>query len=57
MREAFGLFKPQTCEVADEKVMIKTNANMDFWKRTYYGFQNNHAPALLIKTGYLTKKK
>lgn len=50
MKEAFWLFKPQTCEVSDEKVMIKTDPNTDFWQRTYYGFQNDNAPALLIKT-------
>lgn len=26
------------------------NASTDFWQRTYYGFQNDNAPALLMKT-------
>ena len=50
LKEVFWLFEPHTFEISDKKVMIKTEPNTDFWQRTYYGFQNDNAPALLIKT-------
>lgn len=31
-------------------IAIITEPETDFWQRTYYGFRNDNAPALLIKT-------
>lgn len=48
--EAEWIFKPENYSISDEKIVIKTEPGTDFWQRTYYGFQNNNAPALLVKT-------
>lgn len=36
--------------ITDERIEMVTDPNTDFWQRTYYGFQNDNAPALLMKT-------
>ncbi len=46
----FFINKPKEYEITKEKIVIKTEPKTDFWQRTYYGFQNDNAPALLIKT-------
>ncbi|AIY80028.1 DUF1349 domain-containing protein [Clostridium botulinum] len=48
--EASWIFEPKTYIISDEKIVIKTEPGTDFWQRTYYGFQNNNAPALLVST-------
>lgn len=48
--EAEWIFKPENYSISDEKIVIKTEPGTDFWQRTYYGFQNDNAPALLVKT-------
>ncbi|NFI95914.1 DUF1349 domain-containing protein [Clostridium botulinum] len=48
--EASWIFEPKTYTISDEKIVIKTEPRTDFWQRTYYGFQNNNAPALLVST-------
>ncbi|MDV2885007.1 DUF1349 domain-containing protein [Alkalihalophilus pseudofirmus] len=42
------IFKPKKFEVQDNNVAITTEPQTDFWQRTYYGFQNDNAPALLL---------
>ncbi len=42
------IFKPKQFEVKDGKVTITTEPYTDFWQRTYYGFQNDNGPALLL---------
>lgn len=32
----------------EQSLIIKTEPHTDFWQRTYYGFQNDNAPALLV---------
>ena len=44
------IYEPKEYHLSDEKLMIKTEPKTDFWQRTYYGFQNDNAPALLIHT-------
>ena len=44
------IYEPKEYNLSDEKLMIKTEPKTDFWQRTYYGFQNDNAPALLIHT-------
>lgn len=39
-----------TFSITDNKIEIVTEPNTDFWQRTYYGFRNDNAPALLMKT-------
>ncbi|MGL5567984.1 MAG: DUF1349 domain-containing protein, partial [Cetobacterium sp.] len=39
--------KPKHSKIESSKVSIITDPQTDFWQRTYYGFQNNNAPALL----------
>ena len=42
------LNKPSYYEVTDNSVEIITEPNTDFWQRSYYGFRNDNAPALLF---------
>lgn len=46
----FWVHEPEEYTITDGEIVIKTEAGTDFWQRTYYGFQNNNAPALLMKT-------
>lgn len=39
---------PQQFEVTNERLIIRTEPKTDFWQRTYYGFQNDNAPALMF---------
>jgi hypothetical protein len=41
------LYPPQKCQVENGRVSISTEPKTDFWQRTYYGFQNDNAPAFL----------
>lgn len=42
--------KPKQSVVTENAVEIITEPNTDLWQRTYYGFQNDSAPILQIKT-------
>ncbi len=44
------LYKPERCSVDNEKMIIYTDPQTDFWQRSYYGFQNDNAPAFLFET-------
>lgn len=44
------IHKPQKFLVEKDKIEIQTEPKTDFWQRTYYGFQNNNAPAILMGT-------
>ncbi|WP_026888478.1 DUF1349 domain-containing protein [Clostridium beijerinckii] len=37
-------------DLENQRIIIKTEPNTDFWQRTYYGFRNDNAPALLLET-------
>lgn len=43
--------EPTTHSVTDSEVRITTNPGTDFWQRTYYGFRNANAHALLWDEG------
>ncbi|WP_163853638.1 DUF1349 domain-containing protein [Paenibacillus elgii] len=45
----FWLNEPVSYSVREDKVIITTDPGTDFWQRTYYGFRNDNAPALLFK--------
>ena len=47
---ATWIYEPKEYSLSDGKLIIKTEPKTDFWQRTYYGFQNDNAPALLIPT-------
>jgi len=44
----FWIFEPKQYSISEEKITITTEPKTDFWQRTYYGFINDNAPALLI---------
>lgn len=42
--------KPQQAVVKADRVEILTEPGTDLWQRTYYGFRNDNAPVLQVKT-------
>ena len=42
--------KPSDFRMTDESVEIITDPGTDFWQRSYYGFRNDNAPALLFSS-------
>lgn len=46
----FWLRRPKECRIENDKVTIVTLPNTDLWQRTYYGFVNDNAPVLQIRT-------
>lgn len=44
------IFKPQKYQVSSCSVEIATEPETDFWQRSYYGFRNDNAPALLLES-------
>lgn len=44
------LNQPKNFEINSQCVKITTKPNTDFWQRTYYGFRNDNAPALLVES-------
>ena len=41
---------PKSFEISDLAVKIVTDPGTDFWQRSYYGFRNDNAPALLFES-------
>lgn len=39
--------EPKEYSILEDKITIVTEGKTDFWQRTYYGFRNDNAPALL----------
>ncbi|MFQ6861277.1 MAG: DUF1349 domain-containing protein [Beduini sp.] len=48
--ELFWIRKPDYVKIEDNKIEMTTLPKTDLWQRTYYGFQNDNAPLLQIKT-------
>ena len=46
----FWVHEPESYKIGDDRIVITTAPETDFWRRTYYGFCHDNAPALLIKT-------
>ncbi len=42
--------EPKRYDITDSLITIETEPNTDLWQRTYYGFQNDNAPVLQMKT-------
>ncbi|MBK1878966.1 DUF1349 domain-containing protein [Pelagicoccus mobilis] len=47
LKSAKWLNKPRSSEVKGTTVSITTEPGTDFWQRSFYGFRNDNAPALL----------
>lgn len=41
---------PKEYSLQENQIVIVTEPNTDLWQRTYYGFQNDNAPVLQMKT-------
>ncbi len=46
----FWIRQPQHFTITEEKIEIFTEPFTDLWQRTYYGFQNDNAPVLQMRT-------
>ncbi|MEI7848555.1 MAG: DUF1349 domain-containing protein [Chloroflexota bacterium] len=44
------IYPPRSFEISDQSVRIMTDPGTDFWQRSYYGFRNDNAPALLVES-------
>ena len=42
--------QPKLSEISKQSVKITTEPNTDFWQGTYYGFRNDNAHSLLLKS-------
>lgn len=48
--ELFWINEPRRHEAGEDRIIIQTDPGTDFWQRTYYGFRNDNAHALLTRT-------
>lgn len=48
--QPFWTRTPKHFSISHDKAEIETLPHTDLWQRTYYGFQNDNAPVLQIKT-------
>ncbi|MGL1891540.1 MAG: DUF1349 domain-containing protein [Spirochaetaceae bacterium] len=48
--KATWICEPQKYEITTEKVVITTEPETDLWQRSFYGFRNDNAPSLLVKS-------
>jgi len=46
----FWIRAPQNYHIQDTRIEITTEPGTDLWQRTYYGFRNDNAPALVMKS-------
>jgi len=46
----YWIREPKKHSITDSLITIVTEPNTDLWQRTYYGFQNDNAPVLQMKT-------
>ncbi len=50
VKKAYWINEPKGKSVSNDSITIITEPETDFWQRTYYGFHNDTAPALLLKS-------
>jgi len=50
LTRAHWLNKPARSVIAEDSLEIVTDPGTDFWQRSYYGFRNDNAPALLLES-------
>jgi regulation of enolase protein 1 (concanavalin A-like superfamily) len=48
--EAQWINPPKSYQINEESVRIETEPQTDFWQRSYCGFRNDNAPALLLES-------
>jgi len=41
--------RPKRSELQDDRLIIETEPETDLWQNTFYGFQNDNAPAFLME--------
>ena len=41
---------PKGYTIGEKEISIVTEPGTDLWQRTYYGFQNDNAPVLQMRT-------
>lgn len=46
----FWIREPKQYTVTDSLITIVSEPHTDLWQRTYYGFSNDNAPVLQMKT-------
>lgn len=46
----FWIREPKKYSIEDDKIVLITEENTDLWQKTYYGFQNDNAPVLQMKS-------
>ena len=51
LKAAEWINPPSQYEISENAVKLTTDPNTDLWQRSYYGFRNDNAPALLLKSG------
>lgn len=49
-KNLFWIREADRSDVTDDRITICTQPKTDLWQRTYYGFQNDNAPVLQMKT-------
>ena len=49
-KNLFWIREADRSDVTDDRIIIHTQPKTDLWQRTYYGFQNDSAPVLQMKT-------
>lgn len=49
-KNLFWIREADQSDVTDDRITIYTQPKTDLWQRTYYGFQNDSAPVLQMKT-------
>lgn len=49
-QDLFWIREPKRAVIEDGRVEIITDAGTDLWQRTYYGFQNDNAPVLQVRS-------
>lgn len=49
-QDLFWIREPKNAVIEDDRVEIITDASTDLWQRTYYGFQNDNAPVLQVRS-------
>lgn len=49
-KNLFWIREADRNDVTDDRITIYTQPKTDLWQRTYYGFQNDSAPVLQMKT-------
>lgn len=50
INKTFWVREPKQYKIEKDKIVITTEPHTDLWQRTYYGFQNDNAPILQVKT-------